>query len=218
MEETVNTGVIYMITNTIDGKMYIGRAKSYQFHGSDKPPTKHGAKGRFKSHLSKIKSGKIEIPLLYNDIIKYGKDNFKVQTLEVCLLENIKEREEFHIKDKESYKKEIGYNMFIGDKKPIDPDHKKYYENKKSDSNKNRATDGALRRTDGGTGLPPNVYRRKHGLFAQIKLPNSNGGTSLYNKAFFITNDSEETKLQKALAWLEQTKAQHQQLNVVINV
>lgn len=214
MEESINTGVIYMISNNINGLKYIGRAKSFQLHGSNKPPTKHGVKGRLKSHLSKINSGKIEIPLLYNDIIKYGKDNFSVNTLEVCLLENIKEREEFHIKDKQTYKREIGYNMFIGDKKPLDPDHMKNYENKKSESNKNRATEGALRRTEGGNNLPPNVYRRKNGLFAQIKLINKDNGSTLYNKAFFISSDSEEVKLQKALAWLEQIKVQHEQNNV----
>jgi hypothetical protein len=212
MEEGLNTGVIYMITNIKNGLKYIGRAKSYSIRKGGSI-VKHGANGRLKSHWSKVKINKMEIPLLYNDMKNYGEDAFKIKVLEVCLLIDINRKEEELILQHETYKPEIGYNMFIGDKKPIDPIQKKEYENKKSESNKNRANEGALRRTEGGTGLPPNIYRRKHGLFAQIKLPNQNGDTSLYNKAFFITADSEQVKLQKAQEWLTQIKAQHEQNN-----
>lgn len=217
MEESINTGVIYMIKNLENNLKYIGRAKSYSIRKNG-DITRHGAKGRLKSHWGKVNIDKMEIPLLYNDMKKYGKDAFNIKVLEVCLLLAINKREEELILLHETYKPEKGYNMLIGDKKPIDPVNKKEYETKKSESNKNRATDGALRRTEGGTGLPPNIYRRKHGLFAQIKLPNQNGDSSLYNKAFFINNDSEEVKLSKAQAWLEQIKAQHEQNNNIINV
>ena len=206
-----------MITNTENGLKYIGRAKSYSIRKNGNI-TRHGAKGRLKSHWGKVNIGKMEIPLLYNDMKKYGVTAFKINVLEVCLLTEINKKEEEHILLHETYKPDKGYNMFIGDKKPIEPTQKKEYEKKKSESNKSRAVDGALRRTEGGTGLPPNVYRRTNGLFAQIKLPNINGGTSLYNKAFFITADSEEVKLQKALEWLENIKAQHEQNNNIINV
>jgi hypothetical protein len=217
MEENINTGVIYMIKNTKNNLKYIGRAKSYSIRKNG-DIIKHGAHGRLKSHWSKVNIGKMEIPLLYNDMKKYGEFAFKIKVLEVCLLSDINKREGELILLYETYKPEKGYNMFIGDKKPIDPINKKEYEIKKSESNKNRAVDGALRRTAGGTGLPPNIYRRKHGLFAQIKLPNPNGGSSLYNKAFFINTDSEEVKLSKAQVWLDQIKAQHEQNNNIINV
>ena len=216
MEEGLNTGVIYMITNIENGLKYIGRAKSYSIRKNGSI-VRHGAKGRLKSHWGKVNIDKMEIPLLYNDMKKYGKDAFKIKVLEVCLLTHINIREEEIILQNETYKPEIGYNMFIGDKKPIDPIQKKEYENKKSESNKNRASEGALRRTEGGTGLPLNIYRRKNGLFAQIKLLNQNGGTTLYNKAFFINADSEQVKLQKAQEWLTQIKAQHEQNNNTIN-
>ncbi len=213
MEEGLNTGVIYMITNIENELKYIGRAKSYSVKKNGSI-VKHGATGRLKSHWSKVNIDKLEIPLLYNDMKKYGKHAFTIKVLEVCLLTNINKRESELILEHETYKPEKGYNMFIGDKKPIDPIQKKEYETKKSDSNKNRALEGALRRTDGGNGLPLNIYRRKNGLFAQIKLPNRNEGSTLYNKAFFISSDTEETKLNKALEWLEMIKAQHIENNV----
>ncbi len=206
-----------MITNKENKLKYIGRAKSYSIRKNG-DIIKHGAHGRLKSHWSKVNIGKMEIPLLYNDMKKYGETAFKIKVLEVCLLTDINKREEELILLHETYKPEKGYNMFIGDKKPIDPIKKKEYETKKSDSNKNRAVDGALRQTESGRGLPPNINRRKAGIFAQIKIPNLNGGSSLYNKAFFIKTDSEEVKIQKAQAWLEQIKAQHEQNNNTINV
>jgi hypothetical protein len=215
MEENIDTGVIYMITNKINNLKYIGRAKSYSIRKNG-TIIKHGANGRLKSHWSKVNIGKMEIPLLYNDMIKYGKDAFKIEVLEVCLLSFIHEKEGEYILLNETYKPEKGYNMFIGDKKPIDPINKKEYETKKSESNKNRAIDGAMRRTEGGTGLPPNLNRRKAGIFAQIKIPNLNGGSTLYNKAFFLKDDSDEVKINKALAWLEQIKAQHEQNNISV--
>ena len=214
MEESINTGVIYMITNSENSLKYIGRAKSYSIRKNGNI-TKHGANGRLKSHWGKVNIGKMEIPLLYNDMKKYGKDAFNIKVLEVCLLSDINKREEELILQYETYKPEKGYNMFIGDKKPIDPINKKEYETKKSDSNKNRATDGALRRTEGGTGLPPNINRRKAGIFAQIKIPNLNGGSTLYNKAFFLKTESEEIRIQKAQAWLTQIKAQHEENNTI---
>jgi hypothetical protein len=217
MEESINTGVVYMITNIENNLKYIGRAKSYSIR-KDGSIIRHGANGRLKSHWGKVKIDKMEIPLLYNDMKKYGEYAFKIKVLEVCLLPNINKREEELILQYETYKPEKGYNMFIGDKKPIDPIQKKEYENKKSDSNKNRASDGALRRTEGGNGLPPNLNRRKAGIFAQIKLPNVNGASTLYNKAFFMKTDSEEVKIQKAQEWLIQIKAQHEQNNNIINV
>lgn len=206
-----------MITNLENNLKYIGRAKSYSIRKNGNI-TRHGAKGRLKSHWAKVNIGKMEIPLLYNDMKKYGKDAFNIRVLEVCLLSDINKKEEELILLYETYKPEKGYNMLIGDKKPIDPIQKKEYEKKKSNSNKNRATNGALRRTEGGSGLPPNINRRKAGIFAQIRIPNLNGGSTLYNKAFFLKTDSDEIKINKAIEWLEQIKAQHEQNNNIINV
>jgi hypothetical protein len=204
MEETELTGVIYIITNVSNNKKYIGKAYSYEKHGK-KSPSIYGANGRFRRHCSNALNNSSEIPLLYNDIREFGKDNFKVETLEVCTKENLKDRETYYTKLHESYKKDKGYNFHIGDNKPEDISHKKAYEDKKVESNKTRAEGGALRQSNDTVDLPPNIYRRKNGLFAQIKI-----GSNLYNKAFFKSLDTDEIKLEKALAWLDLTKQQNE--------
>jgi len=206
MEESFNTGVIYIITNMTNNKKYIGKAYSYVKHIRN-PNYKHGANGRFKRHLSNAKKGSNEIPLLYNDIRNFGVQNFKVETLEVCLKENLNIREEYYIRHMETYKNDTGYNILIGDSKPEDVIHKDEYEKKKIESNKLRAIDGKLRQSDDTIGLPPNIYKRKDGLFAQIKI-----GSVLYNKGFLSSKDSHEQKLQKAITWLEEIKQNHEEI------
>ena len=202
MQETKLTGVIYMITNVSNNKKYIGKAYSYVKNGNQ-PIRKQGSEGRFYKHIKAATRGCNEIPLLYEDIRQYGKDNFKVSVLEVCLKEQLKERETYHIKNNMTYKENTGYNFHVGDNKPEDILHKKVYEDKKAESNKMRVEGGALRQSDDTTNLPPNIYKRKNGLFAQIKI-----GSTLYNKAFLKSTDTDVQKLQKAIEWLAITKQQ----------
>jgi group I intron endonuclease len=200
MEETTNTGVIYLITNIVNNKKYVGKAYSFVKH-SKIPQYKHGTNGRFKRHLSNAKKGSNEIPLLYNDIREFGSENFETETLEVCLKEDLNLFEEFYIRELQTYKDNVGYNFLIGDSKPEDNVHRKEYETKKIESNKMRAIGGGLRQSDETFNLPPNIYKRKNGLFAQIKID-----SVLYNKAFFNSQDSDVQKLEKAMAWLALTK------------
>jgi group I intron endonuclease len=208
MEETTNTGVIYLITNIVNNKKYVGKAYSFVKHART-PNYKHGATGRFKRHLSNAKKGSNEIPLLYNDIREFGFENFKTETLEVCIKEDLNLREEHYIRELQTYKDDVGYNFLIGDSKPEDSIHKKEYEMKKIESNKMRAIGGGLRRTEETSGLPPNIYKRKTGLFAQIKI-----NSILYNKAFFSSQDSDVQKLEKAMAWLALTKQTYGEIEI----
>lgn len=200
MQETENTGVIYMITNTVNNKKYIGKAYSYVKH-SKVPLLRYGALGRFKRHCSNALAGNNEIPLLYDEMRHYGNNNFKVETVEVCLKESLKAREEYYIIKHETYKQEKGYNFLIGIQKPKDEQHKKEYEIKKSESNKNRAVGGKLRRADETKDLPPNIYKRDKGYFVQIKI-----GSTLFNKAFLSSKDTDIQKLEKAQLWLAEIK------------
>ena len=204
MEETELTGVIYIVTNVSNNKKYIGKAYSYVKNGNQLI-RRQGGEGRFYKHIKAAMRGCTEIPLLYSDIRLYGKDNFKVGLLEVCLKENLKERETYHIRQNQTYKENIGYNFHIGDNKPEDISHKKTYEDKKIESNKTRAEGGALRQSTDTVGLPPNIYLRKNGLFAQIKI-----GSNLYNKAFLKSTDTDVQKLEKAITWLNITKQQNE--------
>jgi group I intron endonuclease len=200
MEESENTGVIYIITNIVNNKKYIGKA----FSCIGKKNYKYGANGRFKNHLSKVRNNNNDCPLLYNDIRLHGKDNFKVEVLEICLKSDLKAKETQYITEMQTYKNDIGYNFLIGDNKPKDGDHKKEYEDRKVEANKKRCEGGKLRRSEGTTSLPPNVYKRSAGYFAQIKID-----SNLYNKAFLSSKETDEEKLEKARLWLEQTKIEH---------
>ena len=147
MEESYNTGVIYKVTNKVNNKIYIGKANSFVKHART-PHYKHGALGRFKRHLSNANNNSNEIPLLYNDIRIFKSDNFKIDILEICLKEDLKIKEKHYIKILQSYKDDVGYNIFIGDNKPEDIIHKKKYETSKITSNKIRAIDGKLRQSE----------------------------------------------------------------------
>jgi len=202
MEENINTGVIYKITNTINNKQYIGKTYSYIKNGNNN--YKYGALGRFKRHLSNAFSSnektKNECPELYKDIRSYGKDNFNVITLVICNKNDLKNKEKEQIKLYETYKKEKGYNILIGNNKPEDPTHLLHYKNNKILNNKLRCVNSSMKYTLEGKELPPNInYRIKkdandkiisEGYFVQIKINNK-----LYNKAFLSMKLSLEDKL-----------------------
>lgn len=83
--------IVYKTTNLINGKIYIGR----QLH--DNP--------------NYIGSGKI----MHRAIEKYGRQNFKKETLETCSsIFELNEREKYWIFQLNSADKNIGYNIMLG--------------------------------------------------------------------------------------------------------
>lgn len=92
---------VYLITNKINGKMYVGI-------------TKRGYKSRFVEHISSAACGSKTI--LHNAIRKYGKENFDLSLLESDVDESIiGERERYYIALYNTYYKyRKGYNMTIG--------------------------------------------------------------------------------------------------------
>lgn len=105
-------GIIYKITNKTNGKIYIGKTKE---HYQNQP---FGVTGRFSRHLynaySKVETRRNECPMLYNAIRKYGKENFKIEKLFNCELEECDEYEISTIKEYKSADKKIGYNIALG--------------------------------------------------------------------------------------------------------
>lgn len=90
---------IYVITNTINNKQYVGK-------------TNFNVEKRFKEHLQDSFKNCSENRPLYKAIRKYGKENFSVEVLEECSIEESYEREIFWIKEKNTYLN--GYNATIG--------------------------------------------------------------------------------------------------------
>jgi len=73
---------IYLITNMINGKMYVGQSKNIY--------------NRFKSHKASAFSENVKRHyLLYRSIRKYGLENFRFEVLEECKPELLLEREQY---------------------------------------------------------------------------------------------------------------------------
>ena len=103
---------IYIIRNLVNQKVYIGQAVSHILNHKRYRP--YGHQGRFRSHISEAFSKKKhQCHYLNNAIRKHGVDNFEVELLENCAIENANERETFYIKQHNSVFP-TGYNLKIG--------------------------------------------------------------------------------------------------------
>lgn len=87
-------GKIYLITNQVNGKQYVGQ-------------TRLTLESRFKSHCRK---DKIESMAIRAAINKYGKENFTIELLEETT--DLDDRETYYIEKYDTYKN--GYNNTIG--------------------------------------------------------------------------------------------------------
>lgn len=92
-------GRIYIITNSINDKVYIGQ-------------TIQTLENRFKEHCRKGWSKAESNMHIKRAILKYGKENFKIKELEICNSALLNEREIYYIKLYDSYNK--GYNNTLG--------------------------------------------------------------------------------------------------------
>ncbi|WP_154990402.1 GIY-YIG nuclease family protein [Priestia megaterium] len=94
-------GLIYLCTNLINGKKYIGK-------------TIQGFNNRIAQH--KYRSTTKENSILYNSIRKHGWDNFKWEVLEYAYSnEELSEQEKKYIKEYNTFfKNKNGYNMTYG--------------------------------------------------------------------------------------------------------
>lgn len=93
---------IYKITNSLNGKTYIGQSVNIQ--------------DRWKAHRNRPfnpNSNDYESPL-YRAIRKYGLNNFKFEVLEECERELLNDKEIFYIKQYKSSDPTFGYNISNG--------------------------------------------------------------------------------------------------------
>lgn len=99
-------GLIYIITNSINDKVYIGQ-------------TIQSLKDRWYGHC-RIACSKNEADMhIKRAILKYGKENFTIKELEKCKIEELDEREIYYISLYNSFVK--GYNSTKGGKSGTKP-------------------------------------------------------------------------------------------------
>lgn len=92
-------GFIYKITNTINGKSYIGQ-------------TIQNVKERFYQHCATKCSQAILNMVIHKAINKYGKSNFTIEVIEEVESTNLNDREKYWIRYYDSYNN--GYNSTEG--------------------------------------------------------------------------------------------------------
>lgn len=103
---------IYKISNLANGKIYVGQAVSHILNHKKYRP--YGHEGRFRCHISEaFSSKKNQSHYLNNAIRKYGINEFSVELIEYCEIENADERETHYIKELNSLYPN-GYNLKNG--------------------------------------------------------------------------------------------------------
>lgn len=96
---------IYVITNIINGKQYVGLSKDCHRRWAD-----HYSKSYTSTQKDDIEKA------LYKAMRKYGRDNFTFQIIEECPQEQLAEKEIFWIKKLDTYNN--GYNETLGGDQP----------------------------------------------------------------------------------------------------
>lgn len=95
-------GFIYIIKNTVNGKVYIGQ-------------TRTSVDQRWKEHFRHAQYGD---QVINRAMRKYGVDKFYIETLEICDVSIIDEREVYYIDLFDSTNKTKGYNVSLGGSTP----------------------------------------------------------------------------------------------------
>lgn len=100
---------IYKITNKINNKSYIGQTLLYSSNGRYM-----GYENRFRRHIQNaIRNYKGGCPILENAIRKHGEENFNLECIQKCKLEELNYYEDFYI-NKYNTLHPNGYNLMSG--------------------------------------------------------------------------------------------------------
>ena len=105
---------VYKLTNLTTNKCYIGQAVSHILNHKRYRP--YGSNGRFRCHISEAFSKKKnQSHYLNNAIRKYGVNDFEIEILECCELQDSDERETHYINLNNTIFPN-GYNLKLGGK------------------------------------------------------------------------------------------------------
>ena len=108
-------GLVYQMTNTQTGMMYVGQTVSHRKNKDKYRP--FGIQGRFKDHISEAinNTKRKQCSYLNNAIRKHGQEVFSVELLETCMVSALNEREQHYIQEKDTLFPK-GYNLTKGGK------------------------------------------------------------------------------------------------------
>ena len=107
-------GEIYKITNTVNGKCYIGQTRSHRLNHNKYRP--FGYLGRFSDHIHEANSNKKnQSKYLNSALLKYGKDSFTCELILTCPVSELNIYESKYISEYSS-KYPNGYNLTNGGK------------------------------------------------------------------------------------------------------
>ena len=115
---------IYKITNVLDGKIYVGKAKNY--------------KDRFNNHRNEALRGGTSCPHLYAAMRKYGVERFICEKIDESFTEeDLCRKEIFWIEKLDARNPDIGYNIAKGGHGGINwPDGENAYSGKTDEERK----------------------------------------------------------------------------------
>jgi hypothetical protein len=190
-------GDIYCVTSP-SGKQYIGQAIKVLSNGK-----KHGYLGRWKHHLNEAKNFKMCSVALDNAIRKYGNENFKIELLKECLLDELDYWENYYINEYNTLHPN-GYNLITG---RTNGRQSELTKQKRKESmmgkNKGKKYDKRERLNEEDNDLPKYVrhYRDKNGKEG-YRISNH---PQLKDKSFVGKYVTMEEKYNKAIEYLNNT-------------
>ena len=97
----MRSGLIYKITNKINGKWYIGQ-------------TTTSTKKRWSQHTYNARTKSSKCRFLENAIRKYGEENFIIEGIYICSIDELDLNETRIINEHNSTNSKFGYNICIG--------------------------------------------------------------------------------------------------------
>lgn len=228
-----DSGEIYLITNTKNGKVYVGQAISERSTGYE-TTKQFGASGRFEEHIRNAMAGKKGCTFLYNAIRKYGSDSFKIYILLICNTEFLDSYEERFIHLYNSTNPKRGYNILPCASGTTSERQKQLWQDPKFREKRSKTFSspeykekiGAIRtemykdrdyRQDQSQKhrkcddvLPPNIYYAKDkGNITGYRI-NITYNAKKYTKCFTSNKQSMEQKLELAIQWIENKRQELQ--------
>tara|TARA_R110002153_G_scaffold273997_3_gene446436 strand:- start:59632 stop:60351 length:720 start_codon:yes stop_codon:yes gene_type:complete len=179
-------GVIYRITCKTSGKKYIGQ-------------TKHNAQYRWRQHVWEAKHPKVaQSRKLNRAIIKYGEDDFIIETIMDCELNTLDKFEILYIKNENTV--EGGYNLSYGGK--YNQEVSQSTKDKLSKALRGKPKNVVWRKREEDVGLPKYLKHYKDSKCEGYKI-DSHPKMNNVSVSFTRSDETMEVKLEKALKLLD---------------